>query len=85
MLPASYGMSFSLFSDFGTLGHIDAGVPPCTATSCVKDNMAFRASAGISVGWKSPFGPVQIDFGIPIMKEDYDKSQIIRFSTATGL
>lgn len=85
VLPASYGLSFSLFSDFGTLGHIEGGVPPCTATSCVKDNMAFRASAGLSVGWKSPFGPVQIDFGLPIVKAPYDKSQIIRFSTATGL
>lgn len=84
-LPADYGISLSLFSDFGTLGHIDAGVPPCTVISCIKDNMAFRASAGISIGWKSPFGPVQIDLGLPIVKEDYDKSQIIRFSTMTGL
>ena len=84
-LPADYGISLSLFSDFGTLGHIDAGVPPCTAVSCIKDNMAFRASAGISIGWKSPFGPVQIDLGLPIVKENYDKSQIIRFSTMTGL
>ena len=84
-LPADYGISLSLFSDFGTLGHIDAGVPPCTATSCIKDNMAFRASAGISIGWKSPFGPVQIDLGVPIVKAPYDKSQVIRFSAGTGL
>ena len=84
-LPADYGISLSLFSDFGTLGHIDSGVPPCTVTSCIKDNMAFRASAGVSIGWKSPFGPVQIDLGLPIVKESYDKSQIIRFSTMTGL
>jgi outer membrane protein insertion porin family len=86
-LPSSYGISLSLFSDFGTLGHIDSGVPPClpSSTTCIKDNMAFRASAGISVGWKSPFGPVQIDIGMPIAKTSYDKSQIIRFSAGTGL
>ncbi|MDE3114895.1 MAG: outer membrane protein assembly factor BamA [Pseudomonadota bacterium] len=83
-LPADYGISTSLFSDFGTLGHIDAGVPPCTPTSCIRDNMALRASAGISIGWKSPFGPVQIDLGMPFIKTGYDKTQIIRFSAGTG-
>jgi outer membrane protein insertion porin family len=91
-LPADYGISFSLFSDFGTLGHIDTGVScdhpqdlTMPQTTCIKDNMAFRASAGISIGWKSPFGPVQIDLGVPVVKEPYDKSQVIRFSAGTGL
>ncbi len=83
-LPADYGITTSLFTDFGTLGHIDAGVPPCTPTSCIRDNMALRASAGISIGWKSPFGPVQIDLGMPFIKTGYDKTQIIRFSAGTG-
>jgi outer membrane protein insertion porin family len=52
---------------------------------CVKDNLAFRASGGLAIGWKSPFGPVEIDIGVPFIKEDYDKSQIIRFSAGTGL
>jgi outer membrane protein insertion porin family len=47
--------------------------------------MAFRASGGLAIGWKSPFGPVEIDIGVPFIKEDYDKSQIIRFSAGTGL
>jgi len=84
-LPKDYGVSLSLFSDFGTLGHIDTGVGPCTPISCIKDNMALRVSAGISIGWKSPFGPVQVDLGVPLLKEPYDKSQVIRFSTMTGL
>lgn len=88
-LPADYGISTSFFSDFGTLGHIDAGVscpdPNNKFTSCLKDNLALRASAGIAVGWKSPFGPVEIDFGVPIVKQSYDKTQIIRFSAGTGL
>ncbi len=86
-LPPSYGISLSLFTDFGTLGHIDTGVAPCTinSTTCIKDNMALRVSAGISVGWKSPFGPVQIDLGVPVVREPYDKSQVIRFSAGTGL
>lgn len=88
-LPADYGITASLFSDFGTLGHLDGGAscphPGNANFSCIKDNMAFRMSAGIAIGWKSPFGPVEIDLGLPIVRESYDKSQVIRFSAGTGL
>jgi outer membrane protein insertion porin family len=47
--------------------------------------MAFRASAGLGINWKSPFGPIQISFALPYVKESYDKSQIIYFSAGTGL
>lgn len=89
-LPADYGLSFSLFTDFGTLGHVSGniGVPTCNrfnvGTPCLVDNLGLRASGGLAVGWKSPFGPVEIDFGLPYIKQPYDKSQIIRFSTGTG-
>jgi outer membrane protein insertion porin family len=90
LLPESYGINLSLFSDFGTMGRLDTPKGLCTGAqysgigSCVKDNLAFRGSAGISVQWKSPFGPVQIDLGLPYAKTQYDRAQIIHFSTATG-
>jgi outer membrane protein insertion porin family len=87
-LPEDYGINLSLFSDFGTLGHLDDKAEICgTSQICrqlIKDNLAFRASAGLSVGWKSPFGPIQIDLGMPFIKTSYDRPQIIHFSTATG-
>ena len=91
LIPESYGIQAGLFSDFGTIGHLDnIFTRTCTGAqysgigSCVKDNLAFRASAGISIQWKSPVGPVQINLGLPIMKTEYDRAQIIHFSTATG-
>jgi len=46
------------FSDFGTLGHLDTPFRGASYNNGrVKDNLAFRASAGVSVKWKSPFGP----------------------------
>ncbi|MEO8300586.1 MAG: outer membrane protein assembly factor BamA [Rhizomicrobium sp.] len=92
LLPESYGVGLSLFTDFGTMGRLDnlSGFRQCTGAqysgvgTCVKDNLAFRGSAGISVSWKSPFGPVQIDLGLPYAKTAYDRPQIIHFSTATG-
>ncbi len=87
-LPEDYGIRLSLFSDFGTLGHLDDKTDICggnaTCLDLIKDNMAFRASAGISIGWKSPFGPIQIDLGVPFIKTSYDRPQFIHFSAGTG-
>ncbi len=55
-----------------------------SSMSCVKDNLAFRASAGLSLGWKSPFGPLQIDLGLPYRQDHYDRPQILHFSAGTG-
>jgi outer membrane protein insertion porin family len=95
-LPSDYGISTSLFSDFGTLGHLDSGTSgagvnnsiPCEKNSglpCIRDNLALRVSAGLAVAWKSPFGPVQIDLSMPIVKQPYDESRIIWFSAGPGL
>jgi outer membrane protein insertion porin family len=84
-LPESYGVETALFSDVGTVGHLDTVLPGCTLASCIKDNLALRASAGIAVAWKSPFGPITIDLGVPFLKTSYDRTQIIYFSAGTGL
>jgi outer membrane protein insertion porin family len=45
--------------------------------------LAIRATAGIAINWKSPFGPVEIDVGYPFLKQGYDKPQAIRLSAGT--
>jgi outer membrane protein insertion porin family len=90
LLPESYGINASLFTDFGTLGRLDTPVDrTCPAIKfsgipCLKDNLAFRASAGISVQWRSPFGPVQIDIAMPFVKTKYDRPRILNFTGGTG-
>lgn len=49
-----------------------------------RDALALRASAGLSVFWTSPFGPIRFDFSYPFMKQDYDRTENFRFSTATS-
>jgi outer membrane protein insertion porin family len=89
-LPADYGISTSLFTDIGTLGHVASqpGLPTCNQLTrhipCIVDDMALRASGGLAIGWKSPFGPIEIDLAVPYIRQSYDKSQIIRFSAGTG-
>jgi outer membrane protein insertion porin family len=83
-LPEEYGIKTALFTDFGTEGILDdvfkrtsVGVP----NDLIKDNMALRASGGLSVKWKSPMGPVEFDFSQILAKTDYDKTELFRFST----
>ena len=67
---------------FGRIGF--NGFPTGTpAVSQVKDGLGLRATAGLSVGWDSPFGPIQFDFSQILRKEDYDRTETFRFSTST--
>jgi len=83
ILPEDYGISLSTFIDVGTLGMIRGTPKVCIPQVCIRDDLGLRVSAGISVGWRSPFGPVSVDIGYPIVKQVYDKPQIIRLSAGT--
>jgi len=84
ILPEDYGINLSAFADFGTLGIITGVDKSCIPGSrCVRDDLAPRLAAGIAINWRSPFGPVEIDVGYPIIKQGYDKPQAIRFSAGT--
>jgi outer membrane protein insertion porin family len=93
-LPEQYGIRAALFTDVGTLGGLDApdkagnGTPvdptnPALGNITIRDDYALRASAGISVFWRSPMGPIRLDFSQIIKKQDYDKTELFRFSTGT--
>jgi outer membrane protein insertion porin family len=51
--------------------------------NCVYDSDSFRLSAGVGMSWKSPFGLIHVDLGIPILKEPYDQTQVFRFGFGT--
>ena len=64
-LPEEFGIKAALFTDFGTLGELDdSDLGPG-----IVDELALRGSAGVSVFWDSPFGPVRLDFGHAFLKE----------------
>ena len=64
----------------GQYNNVPAGTP---AVRQVKDGLGLRAAAGLSVGWDSPFGPIQFDFSHILRKEEYDRTETFRFSTST--
>jgi outer membrane protein insertion porin family len=93
-VPEQYGIKAALFTDFGMLGGLDA-VDKANNGQCVnpadcsqgridiRDDYALRATAGVSVFWRSPMGPIRLDFSQIIKKQDYDRTELFRFSTGT--
>jgi outer membrane protein insertion porin family len=49
----------------------------------VLDSQLMRMSGGIGIQWISPFGPIRVDYAIPIQKEYWDKTENFRFSFGT--
>ena len=80
-LPEQYGIRAALFSDFGTLGKLDKQFK---TDAGIKDDLGLRASAGVSVFWTSPMGPLRLDFSKILQKEPYDRTETFRFSTQTA-
>jgi outer membrane protein insertion porin family len=85
-LPEQYGIKTLLFTDVGTAGLLDDADKQSAVgvfDPLIKDDLSLRASAGVSIFWKSPMGPIRFDLSQVLAKEDYDKTETFRFSTST--
>jgi hypothetical protein len=76
-LPRELGMRAFVFSDFGTLWETDA------KGANVVDDPSLRASMGVGLSWRSPFGPLRISLAAPVKREKYDRDEIIRINFGT--
>ena len=76
-LPEELGISGKLFTDLGSTGKLNS-----SGTS-VNDTGSMRLSVGTGVIWVSPFGPIGIDFGSPLIKESFDKVEAVRVNFGT--
>ena len=76
-LPDDLGLSGIAFIDIGSIYNTNS------SSSLVKDENTLRASAGVGLTWISPFGPVKFFLTRAILKENYDKKEIFRFSFGT--
>jgi outer membrane protein insertion porin family len=76
-LPKELGVNGAVFSDFGTLTDVDA------SGSQLLDEASLRASFGVGLAWRSPAGPFRVDFAWPLVKEEFDKTEVFRFNFGT--
>ncbi len=79
-LPSEFGIKGKVFMDAGMLGKPDGHY----AKNTIDYNNTPRVSVGTGVLWQSPMGPINIDLGFPIVKEDYDETEVFRLNFGTG-
>lgn len=75
--PEEIGLSGVSFINAGSLWDTDDIGPT------VVDDRSLRMSFGFGALWTSPFGPIRVDLAYPILKEDEDRKQNLRFSFGT--
>ena len=73
-LPNEFGLRGRLFTDAGSIGENDSTI------ATIVDKSSLRMSVGTGILWDSPFGPVSIDLSEAILKEDFDETELFRFS-----
>lgn len=70
LFSKSRGTRLSAFLDFGNV----------YKTPNDFDAAELRASAGISLQWQAPVGPISISYSVPLRSEDGDKVENLQFS-----
>jgi len=77
-LPNEFGIKGKFFSDLGSSGQVDTN-----SSTTIADTGSLRASVGVGLNWVSPFGPIGLDYGFPVLKEDFDKIEKLRINFGT--
>ncbi|MFL2542384.1 MAG: outer membrane protein assembly factor BamA [Candidatus Latescibacterota bacterium] len=76
-LPKELGISGAAFTDIGTL------MNPLAEGAQLLDEATPRVATGVGLRWRSPFGPIRIDVALPVLKESFDKEELIHFNFGT--
>ncbi|MFQ5773193.1 MAG: outer membrane protein assembly factor BamA [Kiloniellaceae bacterium] len=76
-LPEEFDIRGRVFTDVCSAWDLDK------SNADVQDESAPRVSAGVGVTWRSPFGPIVLDFGFDLVKEEFDETELLNFSFGT--
>jgi outer membrane protein insertion porin family len=81
-IPKEYGLKAISFVDAGSVfGYSGPTIFPGSAQSLqVANSNVVRSSVGVGLSWDSPFGPLSINYAVPLSKAAYDVVQPFGFS-----
>ncbi|MEL6997360.1 MAG: outer membrane protein assembly factor BamA [Pseudomonadota bacterium] len=80
-LPDELGIFGGAFVDAGTLFELDN--TNGTGGVQIDDSANVRVAAGALLFLATPFGPLELSFGFPLVKEDDDDTEVFRLSVGT--
>jgi len=66
-LPEEYGIRGGVFLDVGSVWGLDNNLG-----GAIDDSLNIRSSAGVSLLWNTPIGPLRFNFSKALAKESYD-------------
>lgn len=81
VVPESFGLRGAVFADAATL--YGSKIADQSLVNQDSTGMKLRASVGLGLMWASPFGPIRIDYAIPVKKEASDDVQEFNFGIST--
>lgn len=76
-LSKEFDLRGAFFTDIGSLATIDDDGAE------IQDVGSPRVSVGIGFSYRSPLGPIRVDFSQAVVKEDFDEEESFRFSFGT--
>jgi outer membrane protein insertion porin family len=71
------GVKGVLFSDGGIVSTFDRN------STAIVDENTYRITAGTGLNWRSPIGPLRLQFGFPLVKAEKDQTQVFSFAIGT--
>ena len=83
VIQESFGLRGAVFADAATLYGSDLSPEISQTEPILGTSMEWRASVGVGLIWASPFGPLRIDYAVPVVKEDTDETQEFNFGVST--
>jgi len=84
VVPESFGMRGAVFADAATLYGNNYRPEYAFGEKAVTGKSSqWRSSAGVSLMWASPFGPLRFDYAWPISKQTGDRVQNFNFGMST--
>ena len=86
----SFGLRGAFFADAGQIREVgDPAIAAFTAANGADatgqlTSDSIRASVGGSVLWASPFGPLRVDYAVPIAEESFDDIEEFNFGVSSA-
>jgi len=81
-LPEELGIFGGVFVDAGTLFELDGNKIGFNGQP-IDDGMDIRVGAGALLFVATPFGPLELSFGFPVIDQSFDESELFRLQVGT--
>lgn len=82
-LPEEYGIRGGLFYDVGSVWGLDSGTQALATNPILGEGFNLRHVVGVSLFWKTPVGPLRLNWSNALKKRPWDREQQFEFTIST--